>query len=312
VVTSLIGIDERLVRILPPKARLKLNRLVALAQDLEASFQSIVARTEGLREDLGKIRGEQARAITRAREITDREADIVAAANEYTAAIDELDGEIRRNGIEQQKRDQRRTNAAQLCANLRRFLEETSMTAQPLAASPLPPPQLGDHENPAQAVRRIRDEISKAHHDLALMQRAALPSAELRMRAREYVSELGKAGLPTVTAERGGFTVTWPAGCQIPMGTMGPGAAAIIAALFPDALVSALDAQIDKVSGAGLSSNERPKREAQLRSRIADLERQEEALIESYEAEFDLPRRPRASPEAVLGVKFALATAKAS
>jgi hypothetical protein len=304
---SIISIDERLIGLLPPKPRLKINRLIALAQDLESSFQSIIGRTNALREDLGRIRDEQRQAVTRAREVSERDETVAAAAAHYTPAIDELEGEIRRNGIEQAKRDQRRIEAAQLVAQLRSFLEQSSMSLQPLAPAPNPPPRLQGDETPPAAVLRIRSEITKAHHEVTTLQRAPLPSAELRAKARDYVGELGKAGTPQVIAERGGFRVDWPPGAQTPMGTMGPGSAAIIAALFPDQLIAVLDAQIDKVTGAGLSSNERPKREAQLRAHIASLERAEESIIELYEGEFDLLRRSHADPCAVLGVRHALA-----
>jgi hypothetical protein len=58
-----------------------------------------------------------------------------------------------------------------------------------------PPPQ---GENPMDALRRIRAEIEHMERELIQLRRAALPTGELRLRIREYVTELGRAGMPSL------------------------------------------------------------------------------------------------------------------
>jgi hypothetical protein len=80
--------------------------------------------------------------------------------------------------------------------------------------------------------------------------------------------------------------------------------------------IAALDRELIQLRRASLpnslASNERPRREHQLQGRLASLQRDEEALIERYENDFDIPRRPNADPLAVLGIRYGLAQAKAS
>jgi len=63
-------------------------------------------------------------------------------------------------------------------------------------------------------------------------------------------------------AERGQFEVRWMPG-MLANGPLGPPAAALIAALFPEALQALLDKQIDEVPAAGLPEAARPKRDEQ-------------------------------------------------
>jgi hypothetical protein len=75
---------------------------------------------------------------------------------------------------------------------------------------------------------------------LQTLRRAALPTGELRLKVREFVTELGRAGMPALFTDGGQFRVELP-GSMAAVGTVAPGAACIIAALFPDALIGVLD-----------------------------------------------------------------------
>jgi hypothetical protein len=311
--TSLISVDQRLVALLPPKPRLRLNRLVANAVDLGASFRASIAQATQLREEIGLLRSEQRRAVDTARAFDDRPETHLAAAREFEPAIAELESELARLGTERARRDEAQREAAQLIAGLTRFLEQQS--ANPNVA--LVP---ADHaatkpadSNYKAAVEALRKEIADRERELAAVLRAPLPSGELRERAKAYVAELSKAGRPTLMAERGDFRIDWPPGAQMAMGTLGPGAACIMAALNPEAVLGLIEAEIAKVAGTGLSSNERPKREEQIRKRILVLEFHEESLIaQAEETGITIARRSRASPLAVLGIKAASAMAQAS
>jgi hypothetical protein len=78
--TSVISIDNQLQQQLPAQARLRLNRLLDVARDAEASFIALIGRTERLREDLGYHQSEQQQAAARAREVGGEEAATAAAA----------------------------------------------------------------------------------------------------------------------------------------------------------------------------------------------------------------------------------------
>jgi hypothetical protein len=91
-------------------------------------------------------------------------------------------------------------------------------------------------------------------------------------------------------------------------GTLAPAGAPLLAWLFPDVMIAKLDEIIDsKVTGTGLASAERPRREHQIQGRLAALQRDEESLIEKYESEFDLLRRPQADPMAILNLRNSVA-----
>jgi hypothetical protein len=310
--TSIPQIDEKLQQALPAQARIKCRRLIAAAIDSEASFQAVITRQDRIREELGEIRGQQQQTIARARDNGDKPEAVTALAGEYDPLIANLEQELAKYDQDRQRRLDRRNDTAGLIGAMRGFLETCASHATPLAPFHHPAPRLNDGESPPAALRRIREQITKLQAELAALRRAALPSAELKLRAREYVRQLALAGTPHVMAERGEFRIDWPPGCQVSMGTVGPGSAAVMAWLFGDEMVRRLDEQIERISGSGLSSNERPRREGQLKSRIAALERDEEAIVERYEAEFDLARRVNADPLAVLNLRNGLANGKAS
>jgi hypothetical protein len=305
-------IDSALLAILPPKAKLKAQRLIAAAIDAESSFLSLIGRQERIREDLGALQAEQRQAVERAQAIGGKE-EIAAAAAAFDPALAELSDEIKRLHQERDKREHRKTDAQQPVAQIRYWLEQAASRNAPLAPAPHAAPQLRDGENPLQAVRRLRDEITQLERELTQLRRAALPSAELKMRAREYVRELALAGTPSLHTQDAQFRVDWPPGSQMAMGSLGPGSLAITCWLFGDAVIAKLDELIERtVTGTGLASAERGKRAHQLEGRLASLQRDEEALIERYENDFDIPRRPTADPLAVLSVRYGLSMSKAS
>jgi hypothetical protein len=308
---AVIQIDERLQHALPARARLKLRRLLDLARDAEAAHMAAVSRGERLREEMGVINSERRQFIARAAETLAK--DETPDTGEFDRAIEQLQEELTRLAAQIKQREDKRMQAAMLVGALRGFLEQASLDSQPLTSVQHPPAALRADETPPAALRRVRNEIAALERELIELRKASLPSAELKLKVRDYIHQLALAGTPHLMAERGECRIDWPPGCQTPMGVIGPGAAAVMAWLFADQMVARLDEQIDALRGAGLSSSERVKKEGQLKDRLLTLQRTEESLIETHEAEFDLPRRPQAAPEAILGVRFGLpAMARAS
>jgi hypothetical protein len=166
-----------------------------------------------------------------------------------------------------------------------------------------PPPTLRSGEDLIAAVDRIRAEIAAAKQELTAMQRAPLPTGEMRERARAFVDELAAVGRPMLRTAAGSFAIDWHPGVH--GGPLAPASVAILAAVNPDGLYSLIEAEINKVNGSGLSSRERLGRQQQIEDRILQLERSEELLIEqANENGHDIGRRSAASPLAVLGVKI--------
>jgi uncharacterized small protein (DUF1192 family) len=307
--TALVAVDQRLADRLPTRSRLKLGRLVAQARASEAVFQAAVRRSEELREQIGAIQAERATLLAQAAELGIDKPDV----SEADHAIAQLQTELARLDAHRDKRGQARHDAAQLVARLRHFLEQLPPTPA-LARAQINPPRLINGETPPQAVARLRAEITKVQRELAALASAPLPSGELRERARQWVAELARAGRPMLRTAQGRFEIEWHAGAF--GGPMAPASIAILAAINPDGLYALIDEQITATnSGSGLASGERPKKEAQLRARLHDLEAQEESIIDHEDDAADgvaIPRRPEADPWAVLAVRHSLAERKAS
>jgi hypothetical protein len=304
---SVIAIDERLIRLVPPRSQLKIGRIVGQALDSEAVFFALIKRTEALIEEISRLRALQRQSVERARELGDDQKD---AAAPFDDAIRDLEGELQRLGRDRQRREDRRTNDQQVVAQVRAFLERQSASNTVLVAVTTSAPKFHD-QTVTQAIERIRAEIAAATQELITLQRAPLPSGEMRQRAKAFVDELAAIGRPTLRIASGTFDIEWHPGVY--GGPMAPSSIAIFAALDPDRLLALIETEINKVSGSGLASSERPRRQQQIEDRILALERGEESLIEeAHEDGHDVARRPAASPLAILAVKTAVAQAKAS
>jgi hypothetical protein len=149
--------------------------------------------------------------------------------------------------------------------------------------------------------------------ELGALRRAALPAAELKAKAREYVAELRLAGIPSIHTSGGAFRIDWPPGAWALQGTLAPPGAPLLAWLYPDMLVKRLDDLIDKIATTGEPAAQRGQREHTLLIKLTDLERLEEAIIEKFESDLpELLRRPNADPQSVLQLRFGLQVSKAS
>jgi hypothetical protein len=300
-------IDQALLALLAPKPRLKAQRLIAQAIDSEASFMSVIARAETLREEIGQLRASKRQAVDRARALTANKPEeaAAAAAEPFNDAINDLEGELQRLSRDRQRREDRRTNDQQVVAQVRAFLERQSATPNiALVAVTTSVPKFHD-QTVIEAINRIRSEITAANQELRALTAAPLPTGEMRERARSWVNELAAIGRPTLRTAAGGFALDWHPGVY--GGPMAPASIAILAALNPDGLYSLIEAGINKVSGSGLASGERPRRQQQIEDRILQLERSEETLIEqALENGHDVARRPQCSPLAILSIKTAV------
>jgi hypothetical protein len=314
VMASIPQIDQALLAHLPPKAKLKIQRLIDIAKDCESAFATLIARQERLREELGILKSQQQASVERARQLGTEPKD---AAAEYTPAIQELEGELQRLDKDRARREQRRFDSAQLVAQLRQFLSD-AINGRKIFPLGMPvKPEMAQGDDPPAAVKKIRAQITHLQQQLAAMRRAALPASELKAKAWDYVRALAAAGTPSLHVQDAKFEVRFEPGATQPMGTVGPGSLAIMCWLFPDQVIARLDALIDAtVKGSGLPAGKRGYQEFELQGRLINLERLEEAIISKFETDLpELLRRPNADPLAVLEMHFGsagLQTRKAS
>jgi hypothetical protein len=166
-----------------------------------------------------------------------------------------------------------------------------------------------ENESAAQAVARIRDEIALLSSELARVKAAPPSRAEIETAVRSYVNKLAGEGKPAVLFGPGGeITISMPDISQfVPSGAahVSPAGSAsrLLAALNGEALYSLLMASVP-AGLDGISADERARRVRELEIATLQAERFEEAVIESA-PEF-MPRRPEASPFAILGTRSPL------
>jgi hypothetical protein len=167
-------------------------------------------------------------------------------------------------------------------------------------------------ESMAQAITRVRDEITAAQSHLRAVQTAPLPKDEVKKLADAYVQQLGR---PKVSVDSGVFKATF----LNPRADFTPctrdDVMAVLAWLSPDAMMRALEREIDALPDTqpAIPTAERDKRVAELMANLEQLERCEEALIDMAASEgVDVMRRAEASPAAVLGVVVKQRNARAA
>lgn len=273
---------------LPASARRKIADIEQAIADRQALTRSTVAAVDEAQRHLGDL-------------MTRRGA---SPSDALDAEIVEAEADIERLRGIQIERQARVANDRQVIAQLRGWLGNVGST--PLSVAPPVRMKLGKGEGVAAAVERIRGEIAALKDELSALQRAPLPAAELKQRAKALVDELAARGRPVINTDRGQFDVQFRReGATVP-GMTPHDTAALLAWLNPQALLKRLEDEIGDAKGIGTAERER--RTIETRARIIDLERMEEALIEQAP---DIARRTDASPSAILGVQL-LADVKAA
>jgi hypothetical protein len=178
------------------------------------------------------------------------------------------------------------------------------------------PASLRKGEDFPAAVARLREQIAKNEHDAKAVKAAPIPNDDAKRIAREQVAKLAEQGRPDISSllKRGG-ELRWP---QQPLngfnvdGSIPQLAKAVpmIAWMFGDALVEAIEHEIDLESSTGeepLSEADRKYRLAELADQRLELERAEEELIERFvEQGGEIARRRGVDPRALLGLSASM------
>lgn len=201
--------------------------------------------------------------------------------------------------------NRRHSELASLCASIRHWLQTLPHGAALELAKPVDA-KLLKGETLAQAIGRVRDEITSTRQHLRTIQQAPLPKADLKAEARVYVAGLAAAGRPHISGNRSSLSVVF--GDDKSWGPMDiKSVMQMMAWLHGKEMIAALEKEIDALPEPplALSAKEKDERLHELTATLDTQERAEEALIEqAIGAGTDVLRRTDASPLAVLGISF--------
>lgn len=213
-----------------------------------------------------------------------------------------IEFELSRLHAVRERQNYRHRELAALTATITHWLATLGPLASFEMAKP-PAVKLLKDETVTDAITRARDEIEALKQHLRAVQSAPLPIKDLKEAARAHVDKLAASGRPRVSGQGGEFKADFSTASFGPPGERRY--LELLAWLHPDALVTALEKEIDGLPKPKLTltAAEKQKRLVELRDNLDTLERQEETLIEkAVEQGLDLLRRPLANPLAVLGI----------
>lgn len=265
---------------LPSAARAKLLALQGLATDARDAAASAQVRLRALQEQLSGST------------LSDEEQDSIEHEIERLLAL-------------RAKSNERHAALLALDSSIRRYIQSLPRGTS-LELVKHPAPKLLKDETFADALTRIRDQITTIKHHRHSVAYAPPPKSALKEAATTYVQQMAERGRPNVTAERDGLRVEWgdprsfaPGGAQA--------TAEMNCWLFPEQVLKRLSDEIDAMPAPAnvLTATERKRRLADLGIELEQRERDEEALIEKATRDgAEILRRSDASPAAVLGIRI--------
>jgi hypothetical protein len=195
-----------------------------------------------------------------------------------------------------------------LSQSIRRWLKTVLLSGVTISLHP--PAKTREVPTPA-LIENKRRHIGELRAEKKYVDCAHFENAASKSRAREQIEQLAELGEPNVyeLIEQGG-KITWPARELDIMSLymdkkMAPDGVALVAWLFREKLISAIEAKIDaETDGKALTDEQRAEQFKVCLDKLLQAEREEEALVEL--ASFDVIRRPDADPRAVLGLSSTL------
>jgi uncharacterized small protein (DUF1192 family) len=287
---------------LPAAARRKLSSLEAQLADYDALERTSHQRHLALEDSILK-------AQYRVGNLHRDDADDIAELNDEVAL---MQADLAKLDAERARRSAAKGNLMQVLAELRAWIGATADRLSALrVVSVHARPR--DRETISDAIMRLRHDIMTTHGEIAQLRSAPLPADEARAKLIQQIDAMAARGRPSLKLESGQAEIRFPdeplfSNPGQPMGAPAGSASAIACWLWRDEMIEALTSGLDSIEGA-VASHERPAREAELRSKLLELERDEESLIgQAIEAGLDAHRRIGASPLAILGLGYASAT----
>lgn len=301
---------------LPPEACSKLLELRQAARDAHLTLM-------GMSDEINELRTQRQQAEVRIRQLTlgaglggfqlDPSDPRVVAEQ---AKADRLATEIGRLSAISDARSARRQELQRLVSSLDAWLSRQG--GRELVAYVGPAPKLGRGETASDAVERCRRRLRELRADLARIEAAPIPSSVAKEKARAEVMRLAAQGRPNVAAMvEAGQKIEWPLARtdvsawregrpdpNVPL-VRAVDPVALAAWLDPDALLAALEREIDELADdeAALSDEARAAKRTEILADLLAVERDEEAFIlQAAASGAEILRRPDADPRAVLGL----------
>jgi len=154
----------------------------------------------------------------------------------------------------------------------------------------------------------VRKRIKRTAGEIASLKRAPAPSSDIEARVKDYLRGLAPKVSGVGVGEH--LSIIFP-GAQSSPGygyisehTCDP--LALLAALFPDRMLSLVMTEVERMANDPVPLAERPRRMASLERELDELHRVEEALVVAAIATgSSVHRSPSAPPAAVLGIRVA-------
>ena len=262
---------------LPPSARRKYEGWQARLGDAHALLASIGERRKVYETRL-------AVAQTTLASLGDPGRRDEVKAKKLEAELAEINADLEHLDSDRAKRQAERDSAERVLTPLQLFLKSLWSAPDPYRAAPtalrsvVVETKLQDGETAAQALARVRRQISGVQSELGKLKSAPLPAAEVRAKVEAEIDALARQGCPSLNTKDG--RLTWPDDAPShSFGAPGGSARALLCWLYHDEVLKAATSGLDQEIPDSIAAAERPAREAQLRAELLRLEREEVALV---------------------------------
>jgi hypothetical protein len=286
---------------LPPIAKRKFGALKALVEDSEALTRVALSREKTIEDAV--FDAQRRRSLCNPTDEPER-------AKHLTIEVEELQAEAQRLNADRMKRESIRGNATQILSQLRfNFLAAEDYlfpTTRPYSGPPAHP---RDGESLADAITRIRRDISNTQAELTRVKRAPPSADEAKAVIIAEINRLAALGKPQLSITDDGKIKIWFPDQQLhavpgsalvaPSGS----ASAMMCWLFADKIIQHATVNLDQIVG-GISTPDRKRSIAELEAELFQLETDEESLVsQALDAGMEAHRRAHASGFALLGLE---------
>lgn len=232
--------------------------------------------------------------------------DVARLETEQRGLRDEMDRVLAAG----KPQERRKNDVACLLDRTERFIKKLPSGAKVIDLM-TPGPTLRKGESLLDAIEARRRRVRELNADQERFEAVPLPSSEAKARARAQIDELAARGAPKVTTlvERRGTEFVFPQthSHNRDGSFMSIDVQAVLAWLHRDALIAAVEAEIDAIADDenAMTDRQRAEKLAEIAADLLATEHEEARLIEAAAAEGVIisPRKDIA-PAAVLGVKI--------
>jgi len=306
---------------LPAAARLKLERLASDRDAAHAAYRAASDREQEARAELGRVSGlAQRQKVARQgfslsfqggeqkEDAADAEARIDAPVEAAKRAL--------QVAVDARDRAAERQAAFAFLEGVETWLRRTATPGVSFREAKIDPALVKVRGDIAAEVAKVRAGIERIEADFAKVEAAPAPAADLKARAFAEIDAIADAGKPTVyTTTRGSSPINLKRQLELSAHATGGDASGVsirgnaganfFVWLMRDEIRQRIGAMIDAAPQAGvMSDDQREKAFASLAAQRLELERAEECLIATAEADGrTIARRTDLDPRAFLGIE---------